>query len=90
MDLKINLTTEEERERYNYIKELTTKLYPHISQDQTLANMSEYLLIHYAKHQQFPDPIEERPISQNTSNILAEEIYYTPSNVGDTLQRPEI
>lgn len=89
MDLTINLTTQEEKDRYEYIKELTTRLYPQITEDETLRNLNEYLLIYYAKHDKFPDPPEnadDEPIKVAKFERIVE--HHTPSNIGDTLIRP--
>ena len=90
MDLTINLTTEEEKERYEYIKELTTRLYPNITEHETLKNMNEYLLIYYAKNGEFPEPPEnatDKPITITNFERVVE--HHTPANIGDTLKRPE-
>lgn len=90
MDLTINLTTQEEKDRYEYIKELTTRLYPQITEDETLKNMNEYLLIYYAKHEKFPDPPENAENKPTTiTNIERIVEHRTPANIGDTLKRPE-
>lgn len=89
-DLTINLTTEEQKDRYNYIKDLTQRLYPKVASDITLGNMSEYLYIYYAIHEKFPDPPEgtdTEPIG--FTNIPMMEEYHTPANIADTLKRPE-
>lgn len=88
MDLTINLKTEEEKERYEYIKELTTRLYPQVNEDETLKNLNEYLLIYYAKHGEFPDPPAnaDKPIKITNFERVVE--HHTPADIGDTLNRP--
>jgi hypothetical protein len=90
MDLTINLKTEEEKDRYNYIKDLVQRLYPKVANDTTLGNMSEYLYIYYAIHEKFPDPPEgcaDEPVG--LKNIQLMEEYHTPPDIADTLKRPE-
>jgi hypothetical protein len=90
MDLTINLKTEEEKDRYNYIKDLVQRLYPHVASDTTLGNMSEYLYIYYAIHEKFPDPpagFEKE--SAGIQNIQLMEEYHTPADIADTLKPPE-
>ena len=89
-DLTINLKTEEQKDRYNYIKDLTQKLYPKVASDITLGNMSEYLYIYFAIHEKFPDPpehAENEPVG--LTNIPLMEEYYTPANIAETLNYPE-
>lgn len=92
-DLTINLKTEEEKDRYNYIKDLVQRLYPKVASDITLGNMSEYLYVYYAIHEKFPDPPEgaENEMTQpiDLTNIPLMEEYYTPANISETLNYPE-
>jgi hypothetical protein len=88
MDLTINLTTGEEKERYEYIKELTTRLYPNIYEDETLCKLNEYLLVYYAKNGEFPEPPKDaadKPITITNFERIIE--HHTPADVGDTLNR---
>ena len=81
--------TEEERERYNHIKDLSLKHYPQISNDNVMENLSEYLYIYYAKHGCLPDPVEESSNVSKMNMCMEPKIieYKTPSDAGETLVR---
>ena len=53
------LTTDEEKERYAYLKELSQKHWPGIKDDPIMAQLSEYLYLEYAKTGKLPDPPTE-------------------------------
>ena len=80
--------TDEEEERYIYLKELSIRHYPKLSIDETAANMAENLYIYYAKHNSLPDPKEEEEASKESIRQQPRIIEYrTPADAGDTLIR---
>ena len=82
--------TDEEQERYDYLKALSLQLYPKIATDNIMANMAEYLYIQYAKTGKLPDPPEETEKSEELSDAFDKMRiieYRTPADAGDTLIR---
>ena len=85
----IKLTNEEE-ERYNYLKEISQKHYPKLIRDSTASNMAEYLYIYYAKHCSLPDPLEKEPSDEDLREMIDQPRiieYKTPSDAGCNLVR---
>lgn len=59
MDKIIEQFTEEERARYDFLKDTSVRLHPSINNDNVKSEMVEYLYIYYAKNNKLPDrPIE--------------------------------
>ncbi len=82
--------TDEEEERYNYLKEISQKHYPKLIRDSTASNMAEYLYIYYAKHGSLPDPLEKEPSDEELKAMIDQPRiieYKTPSDAGSTLVR---
>lgn len=50
--------TDEQKERYDYIKMISLKGYPQIEKNNVMMNLSNYLWMFYAKHGYLPDPPE--------------------------------
>lgn len=85
---KLNIEfTDEERERYDYLKEVSIKLYPQIANDSVMGNLSEYLYIYYAKNGVLPGPVKKDEKEQTTEPKIIE--YKTPSDAGSNLIRPK-
>lgn len=85
--------SEEEEERYNYLKELSLRHYPKLTTDLTAANMAEYLYVYYAKHNCLPDPAEKEPSKEDVDTLLNQPKiieYKTPADAGDTLVRQPV
>ena len=88
--LAINLKTDEEKDRYNYIKDLVQRLYPKVANDITLGHMSEYLFVFYAINEKFPDrPEGDENDSIGLTNIPSMRVHHTPANIAETLKYPE-
>ena len=51
--------TEEEQERYNFIKEKSILLYPFIGKDKIAGELAEYLFNYYAKNGSLPDIVRQ-------------------------------
>jgi len=50
--------TDEQRARYDYIKDVSMKAYPQIENNAVMMNLSNYLWMFYAKNGYLPDPPE--------------------------------
>jgi hypothetical protein len=87
--LTVNLKTDEQKDRYNYIKDLVQRLYPKVANDITLGHMSEYLFVYYAIHEKFPDRPEGDENDSGLTNIPLVRVHHTPSNIAETLKYPE-
>lgn len=51
--------TEEEQERYNFIKEKSILLYPIIAKDKIAGELAEHLFNYYAKNGCLPDVVRQ-------------------------------
>ena len=83
--MEISLTSNE-IDRYNEIKEISTRLYPQICGNKVMMGLSEYLWLYYAKKGELPDC---DPVMPNvmTSNMPHTVEIKTPEDIGDTLQK---
>lgn len=62
--------TDEEKERYDYIKLVSLKAYPQIEKNSVMMGLSNYLWMFYAKNGYLPDPPNT---TESTSNLQQSE-----------------